>query len=540
MPHQFRPNGQFTSYTLNDLVPSDLYDWDDYRSRLNRYDIFDGYYHNIAYHTFVSYSQGLKVQEKLYKHVRGVYNPVNRLVESYVSKVYGGLLDLENAETGAIPIQTNNPALITPLTTLWEDSQWGQKKSLYVRNGAKLGDSFIKIVDDFKRDQVRMEILNPAKVKHILVDDAGVIQEAIIEYWIDFEDPNTHTKKRTLYTEIITLDKFTVLLDGKCIPFIENARGELVCEWENEYGFIPLQHVLHTDMDMKYGAPAFHGTMHKINELNDLASILNDGMRKQVQLPLVFKNAKIGDLDFGSDESNNARQTDDKPRKDTQTALNISGQDADVVALAPTIDIVAGIQNIQEIEGELEKDLPELSLHRLRNSGNVTAPGVRSVFDDAITKYQEARGNYDTGLIEAQKMAIAIGGFRGYEGYEGFSLVSLETRDLDHQVAIRPVISDTLGLNEQLTVSLQGLAQNAPRDFYIKAGWSDEQADAFVASGQAQRDSFMITNPFQAVSETQPLDDVDATPQDAFDVRLNGGVNEADLIGAGELLADVA
>lgn len=529
-----------SSYTLYNLVPSDLYAWDDYNSRLNRCDIFSGYYHNIAYHSFVTYSQGLKTTEGLYKHVRGVYNPVNRLVESYVSKVYGGLLDTETTQAGSIPIQTENLALIEAIKSLWIASKWGQKKSLYVRNGAMIGDSFIKIVDDVQHEQVRMEVLNPAKIKNLEVDETGEIQQAVIEYWITHPDPGTMTNKRTLYRETITPELFSITLDGKAVPIAQNGRGEMVSEWPNEYGFVPLKHVQHTDMDMRFGAPAFHGSMHKINELNDLASILNDGMRKQVQLPLVFKNAKIGSLDFGSDQSSQTVQRNDKPRKDTQNALEITGTDAEVIVLSPTIDITSGIENIREIEFELEKDLPELALHRLRESGNLTAPGVRSAYDDAIARYQEARGNYDSGLVEAHNMAIAIGGFRGYEGYQGFNLQSLHDGSMEHQIAQRPVISDTLGLNEQLTVTLQGLSQNAPKTFYIRAGWSEKEADELVESGQSQRNAFMATNPFQTVAETQPPDDPEATAQDVFDARENSGLNETDLIGAGELLAEVA
>lgn len=79
------------SYSLNSFIPQDWRGWNDYHNRLQRYEVFEGYYHNIAYHSFVTYSQSLKVQERLYKHVRGVYNPINRLVESYVAKVWGGM-----------------------------------------------------------------------------------------------------------------------------------------------------------------------------------------------------------------------------------------------------------------------------------------------------------------------------------------------------------------------------------------------------------------------------------------------------------------
>lgn len=474
-----------TTYNLNDLIPQDWRNWDDYYSRLNRYEVFGGYYHNIAYHSIVTYSQALKVTERLYKHVRGVYNPVKRLCEGYVSKVYGGMLDTQEATKGAIQIETENAALMEAIKTLWIASKWGQKKSLYVRNGAMAGDSFLKIVDDIHRREVRLEVVDAAKIKELRTNDAGEIESVEFEYYIQGEN-NRHVK----YNEKIDRENFMVTVDGKPLGMHTNGRNEPVSDWRNEYGFVPLVHVQHMDMGLGFGAPAIYGSMHKINELNDLASILNDGMRKQVQMPIIFKNATVGNLDMGSDQSSLSTQTDDKPRKDTATALNISGDNAEVYPIPPTIDITSGLENIREIVNELEKDLPELALHRLRDSGQLTAPGVRSAYDDAIARYQEARGNYDTGLVEAQKMAVAIGGMRGYEGYRGFNLIALEGDSLDHQIAQRPVVNDTLSLNEQLTLTLQALASNVPETFYLKMGWSDKEARQFVsgASRAKQRE----------------------------------------------------
>lgn len=520
-----------TTYNLNDLIPQDWRNWDEYWSRLNRYEVFAGYYHNIAYHSIVTYSQALKVTERLYKHVRGVYNPVKRLAESYVAKVYGGMLDIENGKTGAIPIQSDNDALLDAIMQLWIDSKWGQKKSLYVRNGAISGDSFIKIVDDIHRREVRLEVVDAGKIKDLRKNDAGEIEYAELEYYIRGEN-NRHVR----YNEKIDLDHFAVTVDGKPLAMHSNGRNEPVSEWRNDYGLIPLIHVQHMDMGLGYGAPAIYGSMHKINELNDLASILNDGMRKQVQMPLIFKNAKVGKLDMGADQSSQTGQVDDTPRKDTVTALNITGDNAEVYPVPPTIDITSGLTNIQEIINELEKDLPELALHRLRDSGQLTAPGVRSAYDDAIARYQEARGNYDTGLVEAQKMAVAIGGMRGYDGYQGFNLMSLENDSLDHQIAQRPVINDTLGLNEQIDKTLAALAANAPKVVYVKMGWSDTEADELVESAQKKQDSFMMQSPFQQKAELQPADDAEATPQDAFDQRQNGAVNATDLLEADRLL----
>lgn len=524
-----------TSYNLNSFIPQDWRGWNDYTNRLSRYEVYEGYYHNIAYHSIVTYSQGLKTTERLYKHVRGVYNPVNRLVEGYVAKVYGGRLDTLKGQSGAIPLASDNPAVIEAIAgVLWVASQWGQKKSLYTRYGAKCGDTFIKIVDDIHKRHVRLEVVDPAKVKLIEKDPDGTITRAEFEYYV-----RGNTQTRVLYKETITPDTFTTTTQGGDFIFYHrNGRNEPVAKWDNPYGVVPLIHVQHTDVGLNFGAPAFHGDLHKINELNDLASILNDGMRTQVKMPLFTINAAVGVLDLGSDQSTNTSDTADTPRKDTLPVINVRGENADIKALPPSLSIADGLQNIMNIESELERDMPELALHRLRESGNLTAPGVRSAFDDAIAKYQEARSNYDTGLVEAQKLALAIGGMRGYEGYRGFSLMSLSDGSLDHQIQDRPVIKDSLSLSEKIDKTIAAMSATAPKDLYIEIGWSEKQAGTFVEASQDSRNSFLMTNPFGEATTTPAVNDPAATPQDAFETRLNSGVNEGDLLTANDLLAE--
>lgn len=533
-----------TVYNVGDFIPQTWRGWDDYSARLARYEILEGYYHNLAYHKIMQYAQSLKVEEQLYKHVRGVKNSGKRLVETHVSKVYGGALDTQKGEAGAIPLDTKDERLRQAIIQGWRDSQWGQKKSLYVRYGAQKGDSFIKIVDDIQKRQVRMEVVDPAKVKKIIKEADGTIIYAEFEYYIRDMDSGFNR----LYREVIDVEKFqiftreTINLYGKAMPQIvpfalyTNGRNEAVSEWPNPYGFVPLVHVQHTDMGLCYGASVMHGLLQKINELNDLHSIINDAMRNQAQLPLVTINAKIETLDFGTDRSTSSDSTIDTPKKDTMKVLNLTGTDVDLKTLAPTLDIGASMLNVENIEAEIEKDSPELALHRLRDSGNLTAPGVRSAYDDAIGKIQESRGNYDTGTVKAQQMLVAIGGMRGYDGYQGYNLLSLENGALDHQIKARPVISDSLSLSEKLDKTFMAMDKSAPQTVYIEMGWSKEQADEIIASAQANQDRFAMQSAFGNKNTLQPPDDPEASPQDAFDARQNGAVNAADLMAADKML----
>jgi hypothetical protein len=522
--------GSATSYNPQSFIPQDWRGWDDYTNRIARYEVFTGYYHNLQYHTIISYSQGLKHTERLYKHVRGVYNPVKRLVDGYVSKIYGGVLDTQRGKSGSIPLDTDDDRLRDAITTLWLASNWGQKKSLYTRHGAKTGDSFLKVVDDLERNQVRLEVVDPFKVRDIQVDPDGTINRVELYYYIHKDG------KQIAYQEIITPERFIAQTENGD-PVHSNGRGEMITEWDNDYGFVPFVHVKHIDEGLMYGAPATHGLLHKINELNDLASILNDGMRKQVQMPLFTKNAQIGQLDAGTDQSTNAYNTADNPKKDTMSVINLMGENADIVSMAPQIRVADGIANIKEILQEIERDSPELSLHRIRESGNITAPGARSAYDDAISRYKESRGNYDTGLVEAQQMAVAIGGMRGYENYQGYGLMSLQDGSLEHQISDRPVINETMSLTEKHDYILRGTLQSMPKTYFLSIGVSETDAQAYEQAGQLQRDSFMLSTPFGQTTTTPELTDTERTPQEGFDIIENSGFNELDALNALELVA---
>lgn len=466
------------SYSIDKIFPSAS--WGDYATRLARYEIFDGYYNNVAYNRFRTYSEGLKQRERLYKHTRGVYNPIARLVDLYVSKMFPNTLDMALAKTGAIPIIDSTPELDQSIITLWKASNWGSKKGVYVRNGGRFGDSYIMSVDDIANGRVFMQVVDPRKVKNVSHDATGKVTH------IEFEYQQQINKNWVTIGLAITPESFVTTVNGNRAKLFENARGELVDTWENEYGFVPVEHVMHTDIDRDYGANAFYTQIHKVNELNDLASINNDGARKQANMPIVIIGDIIDKLDMGSDGSQNTDgNRDDRPRKDTVSTLNLT-QGSDAKPLPPAIDLMATLANIQELLAELERDMPELSLHRLRGGTNITAPGINAVYNDAVSRLEEKQGIYSSGLVNAQKMAIAIGGMRGYKGYEPYNLMSLENGDLDHNIKPVAIIGDKLSKNEKLTQTSSFLLQSGTPDFvFQEIGWSQDESLELSSNAQS-------------------------------------------------------
>jgi hypothetical protein len=456
-------NAAIAAWNESNLVPIEQLGWDTYAARLARYYLNRCYYHNTVYTSLEHAASTHKHQRGLYKHIRPIYNPTERLVELYVAKTYGGSLDMEELSRGAIPISGANARLRDALRQLWIWSNWGTAKSVFVRHGAMLGDTAIKIVDDRAAQQVRMEPLDPGKIRDIKRDSVGNITEAVIQY--DYLEEQvlgpitaSTTRQRTyVYTEVITQDRFQTFRDGTPFAFYADANGNMVPEWANEYGFVPLEVGKFRDMGLVWGATPFNAQTRKIDELNDSASNLHDQIRKVVSpiwyMPGVKKEDKI--------QANNAE-------KDQITIL-YGPEGSEPHPMVAPIDISAAIENIEHILAELERDLPELSMHRLRDSGDLTAPGVKMAYDDALGRITEGRGSFDASLVRAQKMAIRIGGYNRYPGFEGFSL----NDDPDHMIAERPIIDDTLSKDQRIQ---HLISTGAPAEaIWIELGISEDK-----------------------------------------------------------------
>jgi hypothetical protein len=473
------------AFNEKSLVPDERFGWDTRAARLLRYDVCDAYYNNVAYSQIVAFAAQLKVSAKLYKYIRGIYNPSERLVDAYPANIYGGSLDFENATKGAIPIIQADDTLRGSIKQLWIWSNWGNQKSLFVRQGAKLGDTALKVVDDREARKVRLEVLHPGKIKDVVFDGVGNVKRIVIEYQYEDEQPVGNSLVNTLtsavlsrshtYREEIDENKFKTFRDGEAFAFFKDAQGNPVSEWPNDYGFVPVVIAQHKDLGFMWGANAFHGQVPKINEINDAASVLNDQVRKAVNLIWYYSGVvKKGDL------------TVDTETRDGIPAV-YGPKESQPFPMVAQLDIAAASANIQDMLLELERDLPELALHRLRESGNLTAPGVRAGYRDAIAKFVEAGGNYDDALIRAQMMGVSIGAFNRYKGFEAFDLNSYARGELTHYIAERSVIDESLTMEQRIQFLMQSgapesavwEAMNIPADTI--AQWQKELANKQAA-----------------------------------------------------------
>jgi len=469
--------GARTGWNEGALVPSQSYGWDEYAARLMRYQLNESYYNNIVYTQIAAYVEIFKAQRKLYRHIRGIYNPVSRYVDLYPAKVYGGQLDTEDGSAGAIPLLTNNAALKQAIIQIWNWSGWDVEKTTYVQGGTQLGDVFLKTVDDKASQRVRMEVLHPSRVRYAEFDQANNIKLIVIEY--DRVDEVTGVSYS--YCEIIDQEKFYTYRNGEPYAYVDDGDGNRLSEWDNEYGFVPVVLApFKRNMGVRYGATGFHTTTRKIDELNDAAAILNDSIRKAVNFALIAKGMKKGDVTFGVLE------------KDQTPIIYIpgeAGKDQSLVPLVVPVNVADGIANLAKMIDEIKEDMPELKLASM-SEGAESGVAVKLRYSDAIDKIIMAQGTFDAALVRAQQMAVTVAAVNHYPGFEDFDINSYERGDLAHAIAPRPVVDDTLSKQEKLTALPQASSQppEVARTMFEEMGYDKSKVDLMVKDIILQRE----------------------------------------------------
>lgn len=481
-----------TAYRQEALVTIEELGWSEYEARMYRYNLNDLYASNAVYKSLKQYNAigvNRKIDQRLYKHIKGVYNPVSRYCEAYVSKVYGGELDLDKFEAGAFPVRNADDTLRALIRQQLIYADWRRNKSLYVRQGNKFGDIFLKIVDDTQRGRTKIELLDPRMVKDFKKDGDGRIEQIIIEYErmpdtgaFKPADNMPRSQQSYVYTEIITLDSVATFKDGKPFAYVEDGEGNPAVEWANDYGFVPIEHVLNRDEGLTWGVTGFNASLDKIDELNNQASLLNAAVKKHIDTTwlMIGLNKPDNTKVFTSDESDDLKGL---------WAAGATPGEVEAKALIPDINIADALQNITALQAELERDMPELAMHHLRDSSQQTAPGIRAAYNDAVDKFQEAQGIYDAGISTALQMSIAISGLRGYKGYQGYSADDFLNSNFEFYINPRPIIDDELSRMEKITALTSSKAP--ARWVWKELGIADDEIEQAEQEAEERRQEML-------------------------------------------------
>lgn len=409
--------------------------FESYKARQLRYLMNWTFYESTAYDNLHLYSTGLRVDKGLYKHIRPVYNPAYRLATNYMSAIWGGHLDPDALEQGAIPISVfgNNESALRPaIARVWQDSYWQVMKDVHSLHGVSMGDAVLYIRNDMERGQARIEVMHPASLKDADMSTQGYIKSYAIEEQRYDNDGKvatyTETCERGVGDDVI----FRTYRDGKPYTWDGNESNE----WSNNWGFVPLVATQHNNVGLKWGWAEMHPIRGKIIELDDIASKLHDQIRKVVDAPGLITGTAASDITVDTPDPT----TDNpQPYREQLPLIFSSNENVRYQSMVGNLNIADTMISIDSMIKELERDMPEMREDVW--TGNVKEVGVKAAQDKVEKKVTSRRAGYDNGLVRALQMAIAISGEMGYDGFQGFGLDSYQNGALDFRIAQRPVFA---------------------------------------------------------------------------------------------------
>lgn len=517
-------NGALTAWSTYDvraLTPAHGYAYSppygELYTRFIRYNTARSYYYNTIYDSLNLLSTHVKSDERLYKFIRGIANPVKQENDLLVSYTYRGTIDTQTLKGGSIPLIYDNTALEEPTKLIMKWSNLDQQLSGYVRDAALLGDVAWWIVVDPFRQRVRMEQVDPARVKYVERDEVGNVRACVIEYERD-EQPEVQRyqpglnglalqkTKTYLFTLKATKDWFETYKDGEAFAYYQDASGRPVWRWPNIYGFVPLKMAYYAMGKDGWGQNSFFGTARRqIDELNDQASILNDSVRNVVVPLLQALNVR-----------KSSEITIEREDKDSMAIVYLSGDKAELKPVSIPLDLAAAIQNRNGLYAELVRNMPILALQQMRDiGGNLSGIAIQNMFGDAISVVENLRKNLNPPLVAAVQMGISMAAIHGFEGFGAFNERSFDAGDMEMQIADTPVIEDRLSKGEKVDklVVVSGLPEGSKRKALAEMDYSAKDIDEMVAADKADAEE-KTRQAVRAFSEGTFGDDSDDENED--------------------------
>lgn len=154
-----------------------------------RYKFLEAVANQDAFRSTQDWPEKFKSNQGMYRYTRDVLGIGFQLAEFWATHLQGGALDPDAGNgkgeiASALPIlmKKESPAVRFALAELWKRSNWPTKKDVFTRLGATLGDVFIEAVNDTEKGRIRLNVVNPGRVRWVDPDAEGNIQGYCYEF----------------------------------------------------------------------------------------------------------------------------------------------------------------------------------------------------------------------------------------------------------------------------------------------------------------------------------------------------------------------
>lgn len=431
----------------------------------DQYNMLKAYYlNNGVYEVLDTMFSGLGVKRQELKPLR---NPAFRVVEFYAAKLWPGTLP------AALPIVTDNQAIIAPIQQVWTWSNWGSEKQAAARWFACYGDMFLKVAtrDNIlgATERVFFQNLEPQYVTEFDADERGYLTYVRID--IPQQRRQGDELKSYIHTEVWTKEDYRLWEHDKSPTTALSQLGAVRVQRPlSDFGidFVPIVWQPFKNIGDQRGLAAITPALDKIDEANRQATRLHQMIfRNNRALWAVSANAMdaqgrpLPPPRLGDASADNTLDVDD------DTIMRLPGQ-ATLESLVPAINYEAALAVVAAQMAEIERDLPELAYYDLR-ARDISGVAAELLLGDAIDRLLEARGNAEAALVRADQMALTIAQAAGLVADIG----AYENGDFDHTFAERPVLK--LSDSERAKLVQEWVKSNVPlRTALKRVGFSEE------------------------------------------------------------------
>jgi len=400
-----------TSLSNDDLVSID--------ERRQIFKVNESYYNNNVYDRLIDGGALDFINDFLGEakanDLKGIFNPIKRIVEVYAQNVFGGTFGQEIRIADEVDEgQPIHPNLRQYAKQVAKWSNFDQELKHYVRLGAMQGTVGIRVVskvganfpdDDPTQRRVFLEFEHPTTVVDAQRDKRGNVKSLITEYIVSQGELTLDTfgkgSKKIKVKELLTKDfieKRTQSTNGilSIVPFKFGNRE--LPKLKNQLGVVPYVIVQHEKKQGLFGAWCFNGTERKIDTVNALSAHLDRQIIRHVKC--VWTVATAGS----------------PPTEFKFAGNNVVWFELDEGTSAPAIQpMVAGLSLSETIDkikimlSEIADSQPELKATDGEYLSGQSGETIAQLRLPAEQRIKSARTIYEDGLIRAMKIAFSWG-----------------------------------------------------------------------------------------------------------------------------------
>lgn len=456
------------------------------------------------------------VKAGLYANTRYVWHHVQAVGDFYGTHAYIGSLStdgepLPDGRLDAIPLDPQvadddadpgNVAIKRAVAQLWQLWQWQNMMSIPPLYAAVLGDCFISLVDDARRQKVMPNIIWPGYVTDTQLDEVGNVKAITERYRVKKPEGTFYgvfqRGEEYDFRKEVDQEAFRYFRDDK--PYDEYGEGPVV---PNPYGFVPYVQLRYKPTWGVRGMSVIDGTLGALNEVNSFFSHAIDYQRKAFAMPIMV----IGMTTAAGQRSVQVGRPPDDESFDDVVARTLA-QSQDVLPARDggdikqaTFDVGQTIAMFQELKTGILNESPEAKFYEaLGNLSQATGPGIERALGDATNRMKKFRANTDPQYVKLFQMAITMMGQRIRDGDYGqlkrwhepfapFDLASYDDGALDFTIKDRPVVPETeterLAVEQARANVVLTRKQLSTEAELVQAGVSDEDAKVIIAERRA-------------------------------------------------------